>query len=143
MTHEELNCNIDKHCHNYEFWKLWIKIAYTCHESNSLFGGNSMQVHSQLAFPFQVLSHVSTNGQIVSLDVGHFSFISLLIIASPPPPFKSLFSYLLEELCVFSLCLSTQIRCESFSIKTLIEVEACETFEKNFIRAIWSNFIDY
>jgi hypothetical protein len=102
-----------------------------------------MQVHSQLAFAFQVLSHVSTNGQIVSLDVGHLSFISLLITASPLPPFKSLFSYLLEELCVFSLCLSTQIRCELFSIKTLIEVEACETFEINFIRAIRSNFIDY
>lgn len=102
-----------------------------------------MQVHSQLAFPFQVLSHLSTNGQIVSPDVGHLSFISLLIIASRPPPFKFLFSYLLEELCIFSLCLSTQIRCESFSIKTLIQVEACEIFEKNFISVVRSNLIDY
>lgn len=57
--------------------------------------------------------------------------------------FESFFSYLLEELCVFSLCLSPQIRCESFSIKTLIEVEAFEIFEIQFIRAIRSNLIDY
>ncbi len=141
MTHEELNRNIAKHCHNYEFWKLWIKIACICHESNSLLVVVCKCIHN-LPFLFKFY-HMCLLMVKFSLDVGHLSFISLLITASPPPPFKSLFSYLLEELCVFSLCLSTQIRCESFSIKTFIEVEACEIFEINFIRAFRSNLIDY